>query len=129
MKGTVVLLVIAIAVAISTLLHAGKMGQSTEQMDKLRMALAPAARIIPQGAHIQFATEPGNIELYTQARFIMAPTLLQPVDSTFAFDTLLAIQYKLGGDTLLAQRVQSYSRLWQHTDDRYIYTIITHGNR
>ncbi len=121
MKGYTVIIIIAVTVVTSTLLYVQKFKGKPDAMAKA----LDASRIVsslPVSAQIGFKTEPGNDELYTKARCILAPRYLS-IDPKERFDTTLIIQFSKGSDTNLISFIGSQQVLVQYADSNNIYTL------
>jgi len=119
MKGWAVLIVIFVAVAMATMLHAYK-SKSPQPIDKLSIALKGAEAHLSKGSRISFHNEPLQHELLAQVRYALAPVYVD-VNTPAKYDTILSIA------SLSDNSQQAYFSgrhiFWQHSDDTYTYRL------
>lgn len=126
MKGYIILILISLSLATAVVLQSRKTVGDTLDNDMRRIgkALAPLHTLLPPSCILGYMGEPANPTPYVQARYILAPCVLNvTTQDAPAADTLLAIQYIYSGDSALQHYVSARRQLWQYTDDRYRYTI------
>ncbi len=125
MKGSVVLILIALSLAVSAALHSTRTTGTPDDndIDRIGHSLEGVKPMLLHGAAIFFKGEPGQSAPYMQARYLIAPVALNIAPDGSQPDTLLTIQYLYSGDSALQQYIAGRKLLWQHTDDRYRYTL------
>jgi hypothetical protein len=123
-KGSVVLILIALSLAVSVALQSSKTGSTDDSnIGRISNGIAGMRAFIPQGSNISYRGEPANYASYMQARYLLAPSAMNIAAENTNPDTLLAIQYIYSGDSTLNQYIAARRLVWQHTDDRYRYTL------
>lgn len=122
MKAYTILILMAVALGVSTLLYINKTKQP-DDIDLFSASLFPITKYLPKGAHISIRTEPSKAELLPWARYVLAPRYLSPLPDN---DTTLVIQYAQNGDSNLNAFTTSQKQLWQVRDNQYVYTLTIH---
>lgn len=127
MKGSVVLILISLSLAISVILQSSKTAGSTDDNDIRRISngIAGMRPFINPGAVLSYKGEPNDYAPYMQARYLLAPCAMNVATGDATPDTLLAIQYIYSGDSTLKQYIGNRRLIWEHKDDRYRYTLTT----
>ncbi|RYE23134.1 MAG: hypothetical protein EOP51_11465 [Sphingobacteriales bacterium] len=121
MKAYTIMILMAVAVAVSTLLYINKTKQA-DDIDRFSNSLLPVTKYLSGGAHISIRTEPSKAELLPWARYTLAPRYLSPLPN---HDTTLVIQYTQNSDSALTAFASSQRQLWQVRDSQYTYTLTT----
>lgn len=121
MKAYTILILMAIAAVVSTLLYLSKT-KHADDIDRFSNSLSVVTEYLPKGAHISIRTEPSKAELLPWARYALAPHYLSPLPD---HDTTLVIQHAQTSDSNLQAFTASQRKLWQAHDSQYIYTLTT----
>lgn len=123
MKGYILFLLILLSIIISTLLYTNNFyNKKSDKMDGMATALSTMKKRIPAHNNYSYRGEPGDVDAYSFARYLLAPQYLS-IDPNVQFDTTLVIQYIKPLDSNLTLFVQSQHIIWHEEDTVYSYTL------
>lgn len=114
MKHAAVLILIGLSLAVAMLLHSYKIERPHGDIDELKAGLSKVEKYIPKNAHIGWV---GDNDIFQRVRYILAPRFIEMNDPEL--DTLLII--RPAADTPIV----SGKILWQNTDDKHQYLLLT----
>lgn len=90
MKGYIVILLLIASTAIGTYLFQQRQSSTPDLMDNLAIGLDSIAQVLPQSAFIYYDTQNINHDIFTRARYLLAPRNLV-ISKRATIDTLLSI--------------------------------------
>ncbi|OSZ78115.1 hypothetical protein CAP35_07580 [Chitinophagaceae bacterium IBVUCB1] len=121
MKPVVIILFIAVTVGVSAYYFDKRISTQTDEIDVIERSLAGTSAFIHANSTIEFAGQKDMVQLFSIARYALAPALIKPY--TTGSDTLLAIQKKEQNDSLVNTLTTSRQIIWQTNDSLYTYTL------
>ncbi|MEZ5015947.1 MAG: hypothetical protein R2800_02770 [Flavipsychrobacter sp.] len=90
MKGYFVIILLLVSSAIATYLFQEQHKDKPDLMDTLAIGLDPIAKLLPENSFIYYDTQQVNQDVFTRARYLLAPRNLV-MDKNATLDTLLTI--------------------------------------
>lgn len=123
MKPVYIIPIIFIAVILSSALFNKRVRNEKKDIDIISQSLSGASPFIKPGSSISFVGEKDIIELFSIARYILAPAYITKYNNNTKADTLLSIQNKKSADTTLANLLSGRHILWSNEDSLYTYQI------
>lgn len=78
---------------------------------------------VAKGRHVGFACSGDDATVYTACRYVLAPMYI-PYRKTLPTDTLLVVNERDKGDSLVRQLVSGHRVLWQNAHLGYDYYLI-----
>ncbi len=124
MRNVLPLLLVLLAAMVAT---AGFIDGRKKGNDQLVLqhstGLAGVQKYLPAGAHIGFVCTRNDAPTYAACRYVLAPVYLG-YRVSLPTDTLLVVNERENGDSLMQQMVASHKLLWQNTYLGYNYYLI-----
>ncbi len=122
MKAVVIISFIVISAAISSYYFSKRINAQTDEVDIIERSLSGTKPFIQPNSTISFAGQKDMVQLFSIARYVLAPVLILP-HTPDSKDTLLTIQKNDVADSTI--NAIEYSRLpiWRTSDSLYTYTL------
>jgi len=122
MKAVVIISFIVISAAISSYYFSKRINAQTDEVDIIERSLSCTKPFIQPNSTISFAGQKDMVQLFSIARYVLAPVLILP-HTPDSKDTLLTIQKNDVADSTI--NAIEYSRLpiWRTSDSLYTYTL------
>lgn len=122
MKSAIIIFFIAISAVISSYYFSKRINAQTDEIDVIERSLYGTKTLIHSNSTINFAGQKDMVQLFSIARYVLAPALIlrHTADSK---DTLLTIQKNDVSDSTINTLEYNRQPIWRTSDSLYTYTL------
>lgn len=122
MKSAIIILFITISAVISSYYFSKRIYAQTDEIDVIERSLSGTKTFIHSNSTINFAGQKDMVQLFSIARYVLAPALIVPY-TTDIKDTLLTIQKNDVTDSTINALEYTRQPIWRTSDSLYTYTL------